>query len=89
MALGRVVISSSIGLEGIPAKHMKQVIIANSVEDYLESIDWCFQHKDQLQRIGENARNFLKSNFNNDKLAAKLVNAYQKVLVSHGHKHGA
>lgn len=86
MALGRVVISSSIGLEGIPAKHMKQVIIANSIEDYIESIDWCYRHKDQLQKIGENARSFLKNNFNNEKLASRLVNAYQKVLVSHRHK---
>lgn len=86
MALGRVVISSSIGLEGIPAKHMKQVIIANSVEDYVESIDWCYKNYDQLQKIGENARSFLKSNFNNEKLAGKLVNAYQKLSSTHGHK---
>ncbi|MEP7195861.1 MAG: glycosyltransferase family 4 protein [Saprospiraceae bacterium] len=86
MALGRVVISSSIGLEGIPAKNMKQVIIANSVEDYLESIDYCYEHYDQIQKIGESARNFLKSNFNNERLAGKLVNAYQKVINSHSHK---
>lgn len=86
MALGRVVISSSIGLEGIPAKHMKHVIIANSVEDYFESIEWCYKHPDQVQKIGESARNFLKSNFNNDKLAGKLVNAYQKLSNTHGHK---
>jgi len=87
MALGRVVISSSIGLEGIPAKHMKQVIIANSLEDYIESIDWCYNNQSQLQKIGDNARSFVKSHFNNDRLAAKLVNAYQKVLLNHGHKH--
>jgi polysaccharide biosynthesis protein PslH len=86
LALGRVVISSSIGLEGIPAKHMKQVIIANSIEDYIESIDWCYKNYDQLQKIGESARSFLKSNFNNEKLAGKLVNAYQKLSNTHGHK---
>lgn len=83
MALGRVVITTSIGLEGIPAKHMQEVIIANSVEDMLESIRFCYQNPDQLQKIGEKAHKFVHIHFDNQKLGIKLHNAYKKVLAAH------
>ncbi len=83
MSLGRVVISSSIGLEGISAKHKEQVFIANTVADFIESISLCKAQYDNLYKIGENARNFVLENFENSKLAGKLVQAYKKALHSH------
>lgn len=83
MSLGRIVISSSIGLEGISAKHKDQVFIANSVEDFVESISQCRSRYDTLRQIGENARNFVIENFENSKLAGKLIHAYKKALHSH------
>ena len=83
MTLGRIVISSSIGLEGISAKHKDQVFIANSVDDFVESISQCKNRYDSLRLIGENARNFVMENFENSKLAGKLIYAYKKALHSH------
>lgn len=83
MALGRVVISSSIGLEGIDAKHMKEVIIANSVQDYISSIEYCLNHYDQAKKIGEKAQRFAAQHFDSEKLGVKLASAYKKVLSSY------
>lgn len=83
MALGRVVITTSIGLEGISAKHMQEVIIANNVEDMIESIRFCYQNPEQLQRIGEKAHKFVQTHFDHQKLGIKLHNAYKKVLATH------
>ncbi|MBK8955721.1 MAG: glycosyltransferase [Saprospiraceae bacterium] len=83
MALGRVVITTSIGLEGIAAKHMQEVIIANSVEDMIKSIQYCYDNPDQLQKIGEKAHKFVQSHFDNQKLGLKLHQAYKKVLATH------
>lgn len=83
MALGRVVISSSIGLEGIDAKHMKEVIIANSVQDYISSIEYCLNHYDHARKIGEKAQKFAAQHFDSGKLGLKLASAYKKVLSSY------
>lgn len=80
MALGRVVISSSIGLEGIDAKHMKEVIIANSVQDYISSIEYCLNNYEHVKKIGEKAQKFAAQNFDSAKLGVKLASAYRKVL---------
>lgn len=85
MALGRVVITSSIGLEGIPAKHLEQVILANTVEDYIQIIQMCYDGKINLLRLGQSAINFVLNNFDSSKLAVKLLNAYQKVIDSPSH----
>ncbi|MBL7820338.1 MAG: glycosyltransferase [Saprospiraceae bacterium] len=85
MSLGRVVISSSIGLEGISAKHKDQVFIANSVEDFIDSISQCKNRYQTLSQIGENAQKFVLENFENSKLAGKLIRAYKKALHSHSH----
>lgn len=85
MALGRVVITSSIGLEGIPAKHLDQVILANSAEDYIHSIQMCYDGKINLLNLGQSARNFVHNNFDSSKLAEKLLTAYQNVIDSPSH----
>jgi len=85
MSLGRVVITTSIGMEGIPAKHMQEVIIANSVNDFVESIQFCIDHPQQLQKIGERAQKFIQVHFDSNKLGLKLHNTYKKVLMTHKH----
>ena len=42
MAMGKTVISTSIGLEGINATHQKNVIIANSKEEFIIEINQIF-----------------------------------------------
>ena len=86
MALGRVVITTSIGLEGIPARHKEQVILANTVDDFLESIQQCYNQYPRIIKIGENAQHFVSNHFDSLKLAGKLIHAYKKVLNSHTHQ---
>jgi polysaccharide biosynthesis protein PslH len=83
MALGRVVITTSIGLEGIPAKHKEQVILANNVEDFLKSIEECYVNYPKILKIGQKAQSFVGNYFDSSKLAGKLLHAYKKVLNSH------
>lgn len=85
MSLGRVVITTSIGMEGIPAKHMQEVIIANSVEDFMQSIQYCTENPHQLPKIGDRAQKFVQNHFDSQKLGLKLHNTYKKVLLSHKH----
>ena len=44
MALGKVIITTRIGLEGIPAIDRKHVLIADTKEEMIEAIQYCYAH---------------------------------------------
>jgi hypothetical protein len=56
MLLGRIVITTSLGLEGIDAKYKNQVLIAETTEEFIKAIDFCFQHPIQSQNISHRAQ---------------------------------
>ena len=81
MALGKVVITTTLGLEGIPAKNRSQVIIADSPEEFVEALQFCYKNPAQLMEMGKKARNFVIHHFDSLRIAQKLVKAYQSVTV--------
>ena len=77
MALGKVVITTSIGLEGIDAKHKKEVLIADTAEEFLDCIKFCYESNGALKAMGENALEFLSNTYDNMTIAKSLVEVYQ------------
>jgi glycosyltransferase involved in cell wall biosynthesis len=75
MALGRVVVTTSLGLEGINAKHKKQVLIADTSNDFVEQLQFCRNNPAKLQKIGENARQLIVSQYDNKVNARRLQEA--------------
>ena len=53
MALGKVVLTTSIGLEGIDARNKREVLLANTSDEFLAAIRYCYEHKDKLSKIGK------------------------------------
>ena len=86
MSLGRVVISTTMGLEGIPAKEGKQVLIADTVEAFVGALKFCCDRQNEMEQIGIQAKNFIKTEFNSDQLARKLLRAYQMTLSENHHE---
>lgn len=82
MALGKVVISSSLGLEGIPAKHRKQVLIANTPAEFIQQLQFCHQRSGaQLLQMGINAQEFTHKNYDSQETAHALMKTYQSLTV--------
>jgi glycosyltransferase involved in cell wall biosynthesis len=77
MALGKVVISTSVGLEGIDARDKKEVLLADTPEAILEALDFCFQHPQNLPLIGAAAHRFVYDRYNNLQIARRLVDTYK------------
>jgi polysaccharide biosynthesis protein PslH len=77
MMLGRVVLTTSMGLEGIPAQDGEEVLIANSDYDFIEKIEFCRKRPDLLRGIGEQARQFGKDHFDSLEIANRVLSAYQ------------
>jgi len=80
MALGRVILTTSLGVEGIPAVDGEHIFIANTVEEFIEKIEYIKQNKNSLKAIGENAQAFIKSEFDNLAIAERLMNYYGELV---------
>lgn len=76
LALGRIIITTSIGLEGIEAKDGKEVLIANTPEEFIEKIIYCKNNQEDLKEISANAINLFKTKYN----LSKLVDNFLKVI---------
>jgi glycosyltransferase involved in cell wall biosynthesis len=79
MALGRVVVSTRLGMEGIDAKNCQECLLADTPEEWLESIRWCLQQGDNLTQMGQRARIFCKKHFENKEVARRLLEELKQV----------
>lgn len=72
MMLGKAIISTTIGIEGIEATNNENVLIANSAKEFIEAISKCVSDKEFCQKLGENAKTHAENLYNNVKLTGKL-----------------
>ncbi|MEE9439462.1 MAG: glycosyltransferase family 4 protein [Saprospiraceae bacterium] len=80
MALKRVVISTTIGAEGIGATNKMEILIANTIKEFLEVIDDVIFNSDETNSIGIAARKYISDNFDRKKNAKDLIAAYKKLV---------
>ena len=81
MSLGKVVLTTPIGLEGIHAKNKKEVLIAETVAEFEKAINYCYQNKNKLERIGRRAKEFVSTSYDSDELAKDLIKEYSSLMV--------
>lgn len=81
MALGKTVISTSLGLEGIQATNRTEVLVADTVEDFVQGIQFCYQSNGELKSLGQRALDFVGRNYDSQDIARKLIQAYASLMV--------
>ena len=81
MALGRVVITTRLGLEGIPATHLEHVLIADTPDEFTTCFKFCLENRQRVQTIGKKARAFIQSHFDSQEIGRTVMAAYQEVEV--------
>jgi len=77
MAVGKVVLSTPLGIEGIEATDRRECLLAEKPEEWLEALRWCYAERESLALIGEKARIFCAQFFDNEALARKLVAKFE------------
>ena len=73
MMLGKVIITTSLGLEGIEATHNANILIADTPEDFVKHVRFCMNNPKRLKEIGQEARDFALNHFSNLAIAQVLV----------------
>lgn len=79
MALGKVVLTTRIGLEGIDARSGREVLVADSKADFIKAITFCMNQPEQLKHIGQQARTFVEREFDNLEIARQLLGLYKRL----------
>lgn len=78
MALGKVVLTTSVGVEGIEAVNRQEILTADTPAEFVEQIDFCYQNQNILQHIGAEARELIAREYDNLNVAKRLVAAYEE-----------
>lgn len=73
MALGKLVIATSIAAEGINYEDKKNIIIANTDIEFINAIDYYLKNKLELKQIGAEGKQLVQSNYDNQVIVNNLV----------------
>lgn len=73
MAMGKTIISTSIGAEGINCTHNQNILIANSSKEFITSITKCLNNPEFCKSIGENAIQLIKNEYSNDTISKNFL----------------
>lgn len=80
MALGKSIVSTTIGTEGILSSSGENILIADSAKDFTEQVLILMENKGLYKKIGRNAIQFIHKNFNNLAITERLAEFYLKHL---------
>jgi len=82
MAMGKPVISTSIGAEGIEAVDEKDIIIADDVERFVEKIIELLKDKNYRRKIAQNGEKLVKEKYRWESIVKKLEKEYMEAIES-------
>ncbi len=80
MALGRCIISTSIGAEGIDIKDTIDIIIANTPEEFIAKTNTLLSGTINIDTISNNARKIVQEKYSWEKLVRKIENFYFELI---------
>ena len=81
MAMGKIVLSTTIGASGLRAIHGEHLFLADTPAEYVSSLENLRTRQDQLKIMGVKARQFVKENFDILVLSEKLISFYKEQLL--------
>ncbi len=81
MSLGKTIISTSIGAEGIDCENNKNCIIADDEAEFIAAVNRCLSDKIFCSEIGKNAKMLAVKQYNNADICRRLTQFYQSLTV--------
>ncbi len=81
MSLGKAIISTSIGAEGIDYKNGENILIADTKEEFVAQILKCVSDFEFCKRVGSNAFKLAKEKYEVRELTRKLLDFYSKLKI--------
>ena len=80
MANGAAIISTTIGAEGINVEHNKNILIADTPDEFINSMTALSKNVELLNKLSNSGLDFIKTEYDNLVIAQKLNNIYLELL---------
>ncbi len=78
MSLGKPIVTTDIGTEGIPTENGNNILIANTTDEFIGAITRLINDRELANHIGKNAIEFIQERFDNLAQAGALVEFYKQ-----------
>ncbi|MGA9109163.1 MAG: glycosyltransferase [Smithella sp.] len=82
MAMGKAVVSTSIGAEGIDYIDGEDILIADTVQTFAQKVLRLLSYPDEALKIGENARRLVEQKYAWEILLDKMDDAYSSAVTN-------
>lgn len=80
MALGRAVVATSVGAEGINCTHGENIMIADTPDEFVKAIEHLYKNPDVCKETGKKAQELIQKEHNTEKIIQRLVAFYREIL---------
>ncbi len=80
MALGKPIVTTDIGTEGIPTENGNNILIANDADQFTNAIIRLINDRELADNIGKNAIGFIQEKYDNLSQADALIEFYKQHL---------
>jgi glycosyltransferase involved in cell wall biosynthesis len=78
MALGRPVVTTRIGIEGIRAENRREVLVADDPESFKDQIVNLINEEHLAEGLAARGREFIQENFDTFRLSARLSQFFKE-----------
>ncbi|RZK53561.1 MAG: glycosyltransferase [Pedobacter sp.] len=82
MAMQKCIIATSMAAEGINYKNGKDILIANTSDEFYRAILQCITQPNKWQEIGANARKTAERDHEVNSSAKRMLNIYEKLILA-------
>lgn len=79
LALGRAVISTTLGAEGLDCTHGKNIMLADRADEWIEAVGQLIGNETLLKSLSESGRAHAQAHFDNTVITQSLVNFYKEL----------
>lgn len=79
LALGKAVISTTLGAEGLDCTDRKNIMLADRSDEWLQALDELFTNHELMKKLKTEGRNHTLLHFNNNVITANLINFYKEL----------
>ena len=81
MAMGKAVVSTTIGAEGLPVLHGKEILLADTPDVFAQSVVQLLQDREMRKTLGQAARELVETKYSWASVARDFALALEKALL--------
>jgi len=80
LAMGKAIVSTSVGCEGIDVEHGKNIYIADTELEFAKGILELLEDSDKREKLGKEGIKLIQEKYQWERIAEKVEEEYEKVL---------